>query len=181
MTRLRTPLSHRAKVEAAKRGNDMYADLAGKPRMDYGDLLPERKARTQRAEAAGRPLEADVIRAVEALLAVHPRVLWALRMNSGAASYEAASGKFAPVYFHRWVRGAGYRMADFMGAFGSRRPDNGSYILAGMLAIECKRPDWTKPTDQREREQDNFLQIVRNHGGIALFATSAEQVAEALR
>lgn len=130
-----------------------------------------------RGEVLHRPLEADVIRAVEKLLAVHPRVLWALRMNSGAASYEAKSGKWAPVWFHRWVRSTvPMRMSDFLGARVEELFDRPQ-----IFAIECKKPGWKKPTDQREREQAAFLATVRRHGGIALFATSAEQVAEALK
>ena len=34
----------------------------------------------------------------------------------------------------------------------------------------------TKPTDQREHEQAAFLQMVRDAGGIGVFATCAEDV-----
>ena len=142
--------------------------------------LPKRRVRRASAtdaETAGRPLEADVIRAVEQLLAVHPRVLWAVRMNSGAASYKTKSGKYAPVWFHRWVRGPGCRMSDFLGAVNIPHPNDRPIRLLWptILAIECKRPGWTEPTDQREREQSAFLAIVRSHGGRAGFATSANE------
>ncbi len=149
------------------------------------DAPRERKPRQDTGETLHRPLEADVIRAVEGLLAVHTRVLWALRMNSGAASYEAASGKFAPVWFHRWVRAPEKcRMSDFLGAtletpFGAS-PGMSADYRPRILAVECKRPGWSKPTDQREREQAAFLEIVRRNGGIGIFATSAAEVAEAL-
>jgi len=118
------------------------------------------------------PLEADVVRAVSELLAVHPRVLYALRMNSGAASYETASGKYAPVWFHIWVRSPGQvRMSDFYGATRDCR----------ILALECKRPGWTAPTNKREYEQAAFLMLVRNAGGIGEFVTNAEQVECLLR
>lgn len=113
------------------------------------------------------PLEQTVIVAVGQLLAVHPRVAFALRMNSGAASYEAATGKFAPVWFHEWVRPAEpMRMSDYMGGLVDGR----------ILALECKRPGWTKPRDQREREQAAFLAAVRKAGGIGEFVTDAEAV-----
>lgn len=116
---------------------------------------------------SGKPDEAGVIRAVSELLAVHPKVLFALRMNSGAASYEAASGKWAPVWFHKWIRSPEKcRMADFLGATTDFR----------LMAWECKRPGWTKPTDLREREQAAFLQLVLKCGGVAAFITDAEQV-----
>lgn len=127
-----------------------------------------------RGETLERPLEATVIRAVEELLAVHPKVIWALRVNAGAASYQAKSGKYAPVYFHRWVRAPERcRMSDFFAAtIGPEGPR--------IAAIECKRPGWHHPTDQREREQAAFLALVRKHGGIGIFATSAQDVATAL-
>lgn len=111
-------------------------------------------------------LEKDVLKAVGHLLAVHPRVAFALRMNSGMASYESRSGKYQPVWFHEWVRGAGYRMSDFMGAT----------VDGKIIAIECKRPGWKKPRDEREREQMAFLQAVADAGGIAAFVTDAGRV-----
>jgi len=45
-----------------------------------------------------------------------------------------------------------------------------------LFAIECKRRNWTKPTDQREHEQAAFLQMVRDAGGVGIFATCAEDV-----
>ena len=94
-------------------------------------------------------------------------------MNSGMASYEAASGKYAPVYFHLWVRGAGYRMSDILGATVDSR----------IIAFETKHSDWTlKPlnrkseTSVREHEQAAFLACVRKAGGIAAFITDPEKV-----
>ncbi len=182
----------------------MFGDLRnakGRPALAAKSYMPKKRVPSgggdprnatdidsvHRNETAKRPLEAEVIRAVEQLLAVHPRVLWALRMNSGSASYEAKSGKYAPVWFHRWVRAPErVRMSDFYGAI--RTPLNSLGLMRDIdpcitqiLAIECKRPGWTKPTDQREREQAAFLALVRKHGGIGLFATDPQQVAEALR
>jgi len=138
-------------------------------------LVPEPPKRNCVKRCDGKPivpLEADVIRAVSQLLAVHPNVLYALRMNSGAASYEAASGKFAPVWFHIWVRAPEkVRMSDFYGATRDSR----------ILALECKRPGWTAPTNKREYEQAAFLMLVRNAGGIGEFVTDAEQVECLLR
>lgn len=112
------------------------------------------------------PLEKEVLRAVGDLLAMHPGVLYALRMNSGAASYEARSGKFAPIWFHIWVRSPEKcRMSDFLGAT----------IDSRILALECKRPGWNKPTDERERQQAAFLATVRKIGGIGAFVTSADE------
>lgn len=121
--------------------------------------------------ASGRPIEADVVKAVGDLLAAHPRVAYALRMNSGAASYEHSSGRYAPIWFHVWVRAPQpYRMSDFYGAT----------VEGRALAFECKRPGWKHPTDEREHQQAAFLAAVRAAGGIGEFITDAEQVEAAL-
>ena len=117
------------------------------------------------------PLESEVTAAISKLLAVHPKVLIAIRMNSGMASYEAASGRYAPVHFHKWLRyPEKMRMPDFIGWLTDGRP----------FAIEAKRPTWTRPRDDREREQAMYLEAMRDIGGIGIFATSADWVAEAL-
>ncbi len=156
------------------RADAFYAAMAGKPPQNQAVIAPKRERKDAHdidaVHKQQKPLEADVISAVSDLLKSHPRVLWAVRMNSGAASYEASSGRYAPVWFHKWVKGTGYRMGDFLGATTDSK----------ILTVECKRPGWTKPTDQREREQAAFLDIVRKNGGIALFCTDAEQVREAL-
>ena len=72
--------------------------------------------------------------------------------------------------FNRIIRSpVQMRMPDFWGLY------HGKF---GVLpfAIECKRRNWTKPTDQREHEQAAFLQMVRDACGVGLFATCAEDV-----
>lgn len=124
------------------------------------------------ARAAPRQLEAPVVAAVAELLRVHPKVLWAARFNSGAA------GDHSQVKFHWFVRRPEkMRLPDFYGELGFKHTC-GAWTKP--LAIEVKAPGWTKPRDDREREQAAFLAMIRSAGGVALFATSAEQVAEAL-
>jgi len=118
------------------------------------------------------PLEADVLRAVSDLLAAHPRVSYALRINSGMASYEAKTGKYAPVYFHKWLRApTPCKMPDIFGAL----------IDGRTLALEIKRPGWSKPRDEREHQQANFLALIRDLGGIGAFVTDARQLEELLK
>ena len=148
-----------SKVQAARTNAltaDFYAAAHDKPRVD----IPTVKAR-----AKPRQLEGPVVAAVAELLAVHPKVLFAVRQNSGAASYEAKSGKWAPVWFYRVVTGQPVTLPDFWGIMRDGR----------MLALEAKRPGWRSPRDDRERRQWAFLQIVANCGGIAGFVTSAEE------
>ena len=132
------------------------------------------KARLLRRPVDGRPvvpLEKEVIAGVAALLNVHPRILWCIRINSGSSAYTNAVGKDIPLWFFRWIkRPDKSRMSDFLGAT----------VDCRIIAVECKRPGWTKPADQREEEQAAFLKIVRDAGGIGIFATNAQQVADSL-
>ena len=142
----------------------------------------------KRERAAPRKPEAPVVAAISELLAVHPRVIWAARFNSGMASYEAATGNYAPVWFHKFVRmPEKMRMPDFFGLklaeYEMTHPGGATgttLIYALPIAIEAKAPGWTKPRDDREREQAAFLKMIRNAGGIGIFATSVDDVARAL-
>ncbi len=50
-----------------------------------------------------------------------------------------------------------------------------------MLAIEAKAPGFREPRTEREFKQAAFLALVRNAGGIGIFATSADDVANVLK
>lgn len=114
---------------------------------------------------SGKPLEADVIRAVSELLATHPKVLWACRQNSGAASYEAKTGRYAPVYFYKILTRQDITITDFWGFMRDGR----------VFAIEAKRPGWKEAREPREFKQAAFLLMVRNMGGIGGFVTSLDE------
>lgn len=111
--------------------------------------------------------EAPVLDAVGDLLWKHPRVLFAVRQNSGSAGY---------VQFFRIIRqqeGVKLKMPDYWGFLTT----NGAPIP---FAIECKKPGWSKPSNDREESQAAFLGMIRGLGGLGIFATSAAQVAAAL-
>lgn len=118
-----------------------------KPRMDHADL------------------EKHVVRAVSELLAIHPKVLFGVRQNSGGASYEAKSGKFAPIFFYHILTSQPVTITDFWGIMRDGR----------MFALEAKRPSWKEPKEEREFKQAAFLMLVRNCGGIAGFVRSSEE------
>lgn len=142
--------------------------MSGKPVPD--GLLNEIKPVAKRA--APRSLEGPVVAAISELLAVHPKVLFAVRQNTGQASYEAKSGRYAPVDFYRKLtHGKELTITDFWGILRDGR----------MFACEAKAPGFKEPRTDRELAQANFLSLVRNAGGISLFATDAEQVANALK
>jgi hypothetical protein len=143
--------------------------------------LREGWAEAPKKRAAPRDLEGPVVKAISELLAVHPHIIVAWRMNSGMASYEAKSGKYAPVFFHKWLKpSGGMRMPDFLGLAFDGVLGTPSYRVVP-FACEAKAPGWTHPRDKRESEQAAFIDMIRHYGGIGIFATSVEQVAEALK
>ena len=105
------------------------------------------------------PKEADVLRAVLTALAMHPRVAWSQRMNSGAA----------------WLPGRGGKQLVRFGFPGC--PDVLGQLRDGRtLACEVKRP-----SGHATPEQVAFLRCVRDNGGLALVARSVDDVLEALK
>ena len=106
------------------------------------------------------PKETDVLTVVRQALAFDKRVAWVGRFNSGLMWQETA-GKRRPVRFHD-VPG----LSDLIGQMTDGR----------LLALEIKRPGWTKPTDERERQQAAFIELVLRHGGVAGFVRSVEDV-----
>lgn len=49
-------------------------------------------------------------------------------------------------------------------------PEHMGRIIGQFVAVEAKRPGWTKPENDRDRAQEHFMQIVKNYGGAAGFA-----------
>lgn len=140
--------------------------LSGRPMPDglLNEIAPKRE------RASPRQLEAPVVAAISDLLAIHPKVLFAVRQNSGSASYEAASGKWAPVKFYYILTTQPVTITDFWGILRDGR----------VLAIEAKAPGFKGPRTDREFKQAAFLMMVRNVGGVALFADSVDDVNQAL-
>ena len=119
-----------------------------------------------------QPLEAEVIKGVGQLLNVHPKVLFAVRQNTGAMPYTNNAGKDIPVWFYRVVKAPGLMtIVDYWGFLADRRP----------FAFECKRQSWTgKTLDERELRQQVFLHMIRSLGGVANFITDPQQIVELL-
>lgn len=124
--------------------------------------IPAKRKYTKRDVAE---TEAPVLDAVGDVLWKHPLVLLAIRQNSGMAGY---------VQFFKIIRqpeGVELKLPDYWGFLTDSRP----------FAVECKKPQWKGVSTEREESQAAFLGLIRSAGGIALFATSAEEVAAALR
>ena len=134
--------------------------------IDFGEFAraaaPEQHKRAKRVRLD--PLEADVQRAVLALLAVHPRVAFAGRFNSGAVvtEYTSKSGKSKRGF---------YRMNSIPGF-----SDIHGMLKGGRaLYVEVmRRGEYLRP------EQATFLELVRLHGGLGIVAYDVQQVADAL-
>jgi len=116
--------------------------------------------------------EGPVVRAVCELLEIHPKTALVVRQNSGSASYEQASGKWAPINFYMLWKPTSKEVTI---------PDVWGLLKDGRFyAFECKAPGFKHPRDDRERRQAAFLMLIRNCGGIARFVTDVQQVQEAL-
>lgn len=105
------------------------------------------------------PLERDIQRAILDLLRVHPRVVWAARMNTGMGEYRNADGTT------RRVRFAFAGCPDILGQLTDGR----------VLAIEVKRA-----SGRVTEEQIAFLGRAARHGALAFVARSAGDVVKML-
>ena len=159
-------------MEQNASGNRFYAAAYGKP-MPAELEAPARKAVKPRAvvnPSDPNELEAAVMREVAAVLARHPKVLFAIRQNSGSMEVES-NGKKMPIWFYRWVRSReSMNLPDYWGLLTDGR----------MFALECKRRNWTKPTGEREGKQLAFLLTVRYARGIGEFVTCGEDAIKCL-
>jgi hypothetical protein len=164
----RPPTHFRPSLADTKRGNQAALDFLrassyreDAPRIDVGAGEKRERGPINAAES-----EAPVLRAVGQLLARHPNVLVALRMNSGAAVNAAGQ----PVKFHRLVRGRGV-VTDYVGWL--REP-------LVPFAIECKRPAWRPgkaygETKLREEAQGWFIAGCVDAGGRGGFVRSVDE------
>jgi len=104
------------------------------------------------------PTEAQIQGAVLQYLAMHPRIAWARRINTGAHAIEGPGGR-------RFVRYGFKGCSDILGMLADGR----------LLAVECKTRKG-RPTP----EQVEFLQLVADNGGVAVLARGIDDVEAAL-
>ena len=148
--------------EAALKAMSPTGELGPMQEQFDRNRLPPKRAHKR----TGEPVEADVLRAVGELLAVHPQVLLAIRQNSGSLPYQDSTGRLIPIWFFKIVKAPHkIRLSDYWGLLKDGR----------MWAIECKRPTWKGLKDGRELEQDFFLSLIRHAGGRAGFARSVDE------
>lgn len=161
-------------LEENQKQADFLCDLMGNPRRENKMLqkLGQKKEKEFKLVSPPQPLESDIQKAIITYLLKHPKIGLVERINSGAASGEDAHGNRTFVRFHK-IYAHNMRKVDIectlKGPHGGKR-----------LVIEVKRPPWTKPRDEREREQENYINHVYSLGGYGLFACSLEQVIDYL-
>ena len=130
----------------------LYAALSGKPAREL-PIPPEPKKRAPRKPST-EPSEAELLKAILQLLRRHPKVALCWRQNSGTFQERNRDGSV------RYIRANTQRgMSDIMGALMDGRT----------LAIEVK-----SRTGRMRPGQEEFLQTIRQAGGVAGVCRSVE-------
>lgn len=151
----------RDQVRSAKRGNDLYADLAGKPRLDYSSLLTPQRASPVRDP--NRVSEADVNTMIrETMAAREDLVLW--RNNRGEVLLPQGRLRYGvgPNGASDWI---GYRVVTVT-------PDMVGLEFAQFVAVEAKAPDAGSPDDAQVR----FIDRVNAMGGKAIVVRNKDEL-----
>ena len=141
-----------------QRTEDTLAALWGKPRREL-PISAEPKKRAP-AKPSGEQSEAEILRAIIQLLHRHPRVAQCWRQNSGTFAERNRDGST------RYIRANTARgMSDIMGILKDGRT----------LAIEVK-----SRTGRMRPGQEEFLQTIRQAGGVAGVCRSVEDAVRLL-
>lgn len=141
-----------------------YAAMAGVAPV-HNIVVPEKRAYTKREPKEGeiKPmLEKDIQKAIIMLLKRHPKVAMVGRFNSGQSVETNADGTMRYMSFNS-IRG-------FSDIHGMMRGGKAFYI-------EVKRPGSGPPRDQ---DQINFINLIRENGGLSGFAYSVDDALEIL-
>ena len=135
---------------------NLYAALSGRPAREL-PIPPEPKRRPKREPSPAeqrQPSEAEILRAILAMLRRHPKVALCWRQNSGTFAERNRDGSM------RYVRANTQRgMSDIMGVLRDGRT----------LAIEVK-----SRTGRMRPGQEEFLASIRAAGGVAGVCRSVE-------
>jgi hypothetical protein len=141
-----------------QRTEDTLAALWGKPRRELP--IPAEPKKRAPAKPSGEPSEAEILRAIIQLLHRHPRVAQCWRQNSGTFQERNRDGST------RYIRANTARgMSDIMGILKDGRT----------LAIEVK-----SRTGRMRPGQEEFLQTIRQAGGVAGVCRSVEDAVRLL-
>lgn len=144
-----------------------YAAMHGVAPQNQAVIRAPRKRAAPGAD--GMPLEADIQKSILGFLQLCPKVAFVMRVNSGTFVERGSDGKQRYIQANRLLKIKG-RVVDVVGQLVDGR----------FFAVEVKRPGWTHPRNEREEDQEKFINAVNENGGIGLFATSVDDVMEAL-
>lgn len=157
MSRKRASLSET--IAKNQQSMDLYAALSDRPRIVLTAPPAPKPRAPRKANPAGT--EADVMRAVFALLSNHRRVAWFMRLNSGAVQ----DGDRYTVFYRLYLRnhsGMSKGASDYLGQLTDGR----------LFLVEVKRPGVTRGTI----EQQALIAACQANGGVAGIAQSVDDV-----
>jgi len=144
------------------------AKSAGKPAPELQRSLVMKAKRIMAPRVDDGTYEATIQRDIIAMLRKHPKVSIVERHNSGTAMEQDAEGNKRFIAYNTVFKVGGVRM---------RKSDIDCQLANGKrLCIEVKRTGWTHPRNQREIEQENYINHVLAATGYAMFATSVAEV-----
>jgi hypothetical protein len=161
MTRRRETL--RETIARNQASMDLYAALSDRPRVELTAPPPPKPRAPRKPSADGT--EADVMSPVFDLLRVHRRVVWFMRLNSGAVQ----DGDRYTAFYRLYMRGEPGRTkgaSDYLGQLTDGR----------LFLLECKRPGVRKGTI----EQEMLIGACQANGGVAGIVQSVEDAIELL-
>lgn len=154
MKRPAKPRTIREAYKLSQDATNWYADMAGKPRVDLVGALPPKRTYAARKPST-EPTEAQILKAIMALLKYHPKVAKVWRQNSGTFQMQYGDKT-------RYVRANTAKgMADIMGILKDGRT----------LAVEVK-----SRTGKVHAHQVDFLNTIHHAGGVSFVARSVDDV-----
>lgn len=172
MPRRRGRKTLRDTLLANEASSNFYATMAGKelpPKIVAIPAAPKKRIKKIPVRGEIDNSEASVNREITAVLKNHPRVLIAVRQNSGSL----LDGNNVPIWFYRWIRRPNdMTITDFWGFTTDLKP----------FSIEAKNRKWKKVSlsNEREMKQLRFNEFIQKAGGKSGFATCAEDAIKIL-
>jgi hypothetical protein len=162
-------ISLREQIETNNKWDRFYALMGGVEPKNQTALKAKRVMNPRVVDAI---YEADIQADIITMLRKHPKVAVVERHNSGTQVETGQDGSKRFTKFNQIFKVAGVRM---------RKADIDCTLINGKrFVVEVKRLPWKAPRDQREREQENYINHVKAATGYGMFATSVAQVEAAL-
>lgn len=147
---------------------DAMAVAADKPKQELSKSLQMKAKRVQAARIDDGTYEATIQRDIIAMLRKHPKVRIVERHNSGMAMETNSAGEKRFISYNTVFKVNGVRM---------RKSDIDCTLTNGKrFVVEVKREGWTRPKNERETEQQNYIEHIRAATGYGMFATSMAEV-----